>query len=177
VRHQRTIVLVAFLGVVAARSATAAEGEPEQLRGGEHCCASSLMCQYEAVADDADETMESAMQPVEVRWQSPPPADLSCEDELFSSAVGMCDGAMVDQDKAPPARPPLSCDGVSCFPDDAPLPPARPLYSSSHPVALAARWRAPALASETLPAQTRKPLAPGFPRRLDRPPKTGTGST
>jgi hypothetical protein len=145
----RQLVLVALFSLVVARSAAAAEG--------------AFLCEH------ADECVADSGVEATVTWQSPPPPELSCDDELFSSAVGMCDGAVVDEPITP--KPPQSCDGVSCYPNDAPVPPAPPTFSYSHPFALAALWRAPALSARALVPMHAQPLADGFPRRLDRPPR------
>lgn len=145
----RVLVLVALFSIVVARSAAAAEG--------------AFWCEH------ADECEQDSGVEAAVTWQSPPPPDLSCDDELFSQAVGMCEGAVVNEPPAP--KPPQSCDGVSCFPNDAPVPPVPPTFSYSHPIALAALWRAPAMDGRALAGRKAQPLCDGFPRRLDRPPR------
>jgi hypothetical protein len=141
----RYLALVAFFVIVVAKNAAAAEG--------------ALWCEH---ADECE--------PVEATtWQTPPPADVPCSDEMFSSAVGICEGEVADE--APEPKPPLTCDGASCFPTDAPVPPVPPTFSYSHPFALAAVWRAPALRGAALVPAAERPLEDGFPRRLERPPR------
>ena len=146
----RYLALIAFFVIVVAKNAAAAEG--------------AFWCEH---ADECEEDLGTVE--VTTTWQSPPPPELSCDDELFSQAIGMCEGTIVDTPPEP--RPPLSCDGVSCFPDDSPVPSAPPSFSYSHPIALAALWRAPAMHADALALMRAQPLADGFPRRLDRPPR------
>ena len=145
----RYLALVVFFVIVVAKNAAAAEG--------------AFWCEH------ADECESEPVEATTTTWQTPPPADVPCTDELFSSAVGICEGQEVAEIPVP--KPPLSCDGVSCFPSDAPVPPAPPTSSYSHPIALAAAWRAPALLGGALGTLAHQRLSDGFLRRLERPPR------
>jgi hypothetical protein len=112
-------------------------------------------------------------EPIVTAWQSPAPADALadalCSGERFPSAVGICEGEVAAMPTVPKPLP--SCDGASCFPTDGSVPPAPPTSSHSHPFALLAAWRAPALRGDAWGPIAERPLEDGFPRRLDRPPR------
>ncbi len=100
-------------------------------------------------------------------------ATTDCDDDTFKQAVGMCDEPRTSISVVPaPEHPPLECDGPSCLPQPAPIGAAGTHgIDLFQPVALTGAVNADAESSTSIHLDESGGPRPGFPLRIDRPPR------